>query len=495
MAKRNIMAKFKLSAIAAVDSPAQKGARAVIMKRDDADGMYLAKADDAAALPDGVEEYLKRSFTHDQRDQAASTGAAMPDGSFPINTRADLENAIRAIGRAKDPAKAKSHIIARARALDATSILPTDWKVGKFIGGDLVIEIARVAPRVLPDLIDNVIKVEEYEAEVAKIEDAKVRKSTMGAMTLAKTALVASAWSIVDAASPEDMASLLRKNFEEYKDHALGLVAGVEPGTKVAKAGEESMALKDIAKSLGLAETATEAEIQTQVTKNAADLAKANTIASLTGTQHLYYEKSAMSDTDKAAFLLMKSDARDAVIKAKPMPKTKEDDDADSNGDDCIKVDGNTLRKRDIGDAAFAVLKSQQTRIEKAEETAAITNITKRVEPLKFVIAKADDTAAMLYRIGKGTSTAEDAKSVETLLKSANEICSKSEVITAEFGKRGGEGGFAKAADEINSRAQELRKKDSKLTMEKARDQVRQSDADLAKRENEEARAARGKAA
>lgn len=59
----------------------------------------------------------KRQFTQEQRDDAAESGDALPDGSFPIKTVGDLKNAIRAVGRAKDPAKAKAHIRRRAKDL------------------------------------------------------------------------------------------------------------------------------------------------------------------------------------------------------------------------------------------------------------------------------------------------------------------------------------------------------------------------------------------
>ena len=73
-------------------------------------------------------EIAKRDFSQKERDKAAASGAALPDGSFPIENKSDLENAIQAYGRAKDKAKAKAHIIARAKALDLSSELPDDWK-------------------------------------------------------------------------------------------------------------------------------------------------------------------------------------------------------------------------------------------------------------------------------------------------------------------------------------------------------------------------------
>ena len=51
----------------------------------------------------------------------------MPDGSFPIVTVEHLKNAIRAIGRAKDPAAVKRHICKRARALGALDLVPDGW--------------------------------------------------------------------------------------------------------------------------------------------------------------------------------------------------------------------------------------------------------------------------------------------------------------------------------------------------------------------------------
>lgn len=66
-------------------------------------------------------------FTDAQRKILAASGAVMPDGSFPIRNRADLSNAVMAIGRANNPAAAKAHIIKRARALGATSMLPASW--------------------------------------------------------------------------------------------------------------------------------------------------------------------------------------------------------------------------------------------------------------------------------------------------------------------------------------------------------------------------------
>jgi len=86
----------------------------------------MAPTPDAApAAPEDA-----RVFTAAQRKRAASAGTALPDGSFPIVTVADLRNAIAAYGLAANKAAAKAHIIRRARALGATKLLPASFKPG-----------------------------------------------------------------------------------------------------------------------------------------------------------------------------------------------------------------------------------------------------------------------------------------------------------------------------------------------------------------------------
>lgn len=75
-----------------------------------------------------AEMELKRAFSPKKRRDLAKGGMALPDGSFPIVTEEDLKNAIQAFGRAKNPAKAKRHIMKRARALNSENLIPESWK-------------------------------------------------------------------------------------------------------------------------------------------------------------------------------------------------------------------------------------------------------------------------------------------------------------------------------------------------------------------------------
>lgn len=72
-------------------------------------------------------DVINREFPEEQRERLAKSGEAMPDGSYPIVTREDLENAIQAIGRAKDPDATKRHIRKRANALGAEELIPDEW--------------------------------------------------------------------------------------------------------------------------------------------------------------------------------------------------------------------------------------------------------------------------------------------------------------------------------------------------------------------------------
>jgi hypothetical protein len=63
----------------------------------------------------------------EERRKLAEEGKALPDGSFPIRNREDLQDAIQSYGRAKDKDEAKRWIKRRARELNAEKELPEDW--------------------------------------------------------------------------------------------------------------------------------------------------------------------------------------------------------------------------------------------------------------------------------------------------------------------------------------------------------------------------------
>jgi hypothetical protein len=98
-------------------------------EKDDAEMAAKKEKEDkeAADKAAGAAALQKKDYSDKERKEMADKKEALPDGSFPIKTKKDLENAIQAFGRAKDKDKAKAHIKARAKALGAEDMLPEDW--------------------------------------------------------------------------------------------------------------------------------------------------------------------------------------------------------------------------------------------------------------------------------------------------------------------------------------------------------------------------------
>lgn len=70
-------------------------------------------------------------WSTDERKAAAKSGAAMKDGSFPINKAKDVKDAVDDWGRAGAKPSVKDHIKARAKSIDCTHMLPDDWQDDK----------------------------------------------------------------------------------------------------------------------------------------------------------------------------------------------------------------------------------------------------------------------------------------------------------------------------------------------------------------------------
>ncbi|GGB00502.1 hypothetical protein GCM10011491_30880 [Brucella endophytica] len=330
MTKR-VMEDFSISEISAVDRPAQKGARMTIMKRDDG------------------EPYWKRSFTAEQREQAASSGAAMPDGSFPIISAGDLKNAIHATGRADSPEAAKKHIISRAKALGHTDLLPDGW-VSKSAGDGKN-----------PDHGENHMDPKELEKKIA---DAV-------------------------AAATADLSKKLETS---------------EAIIKMSKEEREHLdAMKD--------------------------------------------------DEAKKEFMAMSpEDRKKKVSKA-------------AESDEVLKVDGNEIRKSAVGDATFAVLKSQQAAIakqaddlKKAKDETEFERLKKRAtDEFGHLPGTPEAKASILKAMGSMDEGVR--KNLDHLLKTAEKIASSAFVMK---GSLDGTTHDAESPEgKLDKRAKEIQKADS----------------------------------
>jgi hypothetical protein len=377
---KTIMRAFRLAEISAVDRPAQAHARMAIMKRDE-------------------EPYWKRDFTTAQRDRAASSGAALPDGSFPIENKSDLHNAMQAIGRAKDPAKAKAHIRSRAKALGLEGELSDTFKSA----GD-------------PGPTGE-------QAMFAAI------KKALG---------------LADSATEAEVLA------------AIGKLAAADK--------DKSAAVK---KALGLTETATEGEVLAAVVKAAAAEGKAKDTEIAKLKVDLEIAKAGMSDDEKAYHDGLKDDAEKSAFRS-------------------ASKDERAARMKKRDDLPPHVKKAleenedMKKRLARLEDDTALVGFTKQAKDAG--LPEAD--GATIQKAYRG-----DKESVDKLvnyIKAANNA-SKASGLFKELGD-GRTGQTLKAYDELMAKAEELRKKETGLTQAQAFTKVYAdpANAELVKRERME---------
>lgn len=226
-------------------------------------------------------------------------------------------------------------------------------------------------------------------------------------------------------------------------------------------------------KSLGLPETATDAEVAAALEKRAtddaalkaqvADLSKRATLDDESRAFHAELEK---SDKAKAQAFLDKDEAgrKAEVALAK-------------SGDETATLQGGVvISKRAVGETAFAVMKAQDAMllkmagdITKAQEAAALATFEKRAATdFSHIAGTVSDRASVL----KHLSTAPDdvQKAAEAILKAADAAAKLA------FGKVGAGGGKAPESVDaeagLKKMADEFAKADPKLSAAQAYDKA-----------------------
>lgn len=190
----NRITDYALSETSLVDNPANPGAELIMVKSVDGNLQRVEVMEEGVKHPQdwwmgyiarkevGEIEFSKRSFSADDRKRMAASGQAMPDGSFPIANKEDLQNAIKAYGRAKDKAAAKAHITKRAKALGLTSLLPDGWNT-KTQEGDMkkgIYDAARMVD--IACQLQSIIDKERSEGEdTSELEEALARVKSAAA--------------------------------------------------------------------------------------------------------------------------------------------------------------------------------------------------------------------------------------------------------------------------------------------------------------------------
>jgi hypothetical protein len=137
---------------------------------------------DLPCLPDATFEVVKdgvvekRAFAHAEREKDAKDGIAMPDGSYPIESAKDVENAVSDYERSGKRPEIKAHIIARAKAIDAESALPDDWADPEKAAVSVSLEQTRLEAEALAKAA-AALAVAAHKLERAADENARLQKT------------------------------------------------------------------------------------------------------------------------------------------------------------------------------------------------------------------------------------------------------------------------------------------------------------------------------
>lgn len=450
---KRILSRLRLDKIASVDRPCQEGATVALIKR---------AAD--------YEEIVKAKYDTAARDQMASSGDAMSDGSYPIKDAEDLHNAIHAVGRGRNNSHAaiRRHIISRAKSLGLSDEIPDTWSDGDKMSKSLydAFEKAGVPLDAACDPDENAQAFDEVLGE------QQLRDGFWDAWYKGTSALQESLLSIFKDDEVTDKTPVIEESLKQFADYiqqilpgdigkaiATEIVASAgQAGTPLNKGDVMSVELK---KALGLSETASDADVlkaiadkDTLLAKQAEDLEKAA-------------KKPAADD-----------DADDAPDMAKAL----------KSGDAFQTPEGAIMHKRDFGtEAGYTFAKSANARlVAQAEEIAKnreadeVRSFAKRAEDAGCS-GEFGETLRKAYS-GDAAAQADLEKQIAGLNKQVDEG-----KLFENFGKSG-EAGSATA--EFTAKVEEVQKAQPSLTGPQAYAKVYtdRGNRDLVKRMNDEQR-------
>lgn len=487
-----LLTRLKINEISSVDRGAGKSVRVFLHKRDDASpvckecgasgGEHLAKCskftkaeawgttfltslDDLEA---DVSLYCKREFSQDERDEAARRGQAMPGGGFPIKSEQDLRNAIRAIGRAKNPEAARRHIKERARALGATDLIPESW--------------GKAAPPAHEDededrkLIAEMLA--EHDAPKRKnlIGDIMKAASENGAPTVfvarARSALAGAVAAALEIDKAEDRVAAIAKSVGQCVE----FLAAVVPEASHDAFQAAVAAIPVVAKG-GTMKTLTLEELTAHVEK----LAKRNTyleaMLKLPEDQRAYMDVAKLDEAAREAFVAKADDERKAIVTAAAKAKKAKDGDGKDGDDDDDDKDGkkDKTEKKELAD-----LKKRVAAFEAAEEERVCKALCR-----DNGLAEGDHV--MLAKLRK----ADPEAATEMLKRTRGLAAQANPKLFTELGKGGGGTDDPTAA--INAKADELmagvnksaKSAAERISIQKARMLVREQNPELAKAERD----------
>lgn len=425
------LTRLQISEVSSVDRGAGEGVRVMLMKRSE-------------PLPAAAEEYLKREFSTDDRKRLADTGAAMADGGYPIENKADLENAVQAFGRAKDKAATRRHIIARARTLNALDSLPPKWGVSKRSVLAVILEKIGLGKQAI-----------DFETAQANSEASEYAQGMVEEFCEAIDSLRTAICTVMCDAQCADKQAAVGAIIDQYRDHVQAVVPeDVEKAMRGAALATAGFSVNDQGVIVKGAATMTDDEKKKMDDETAAKqkaekalvVAKREISVLKMSDKHKGYVAARgadMSQDEKDKFADMEPADRDSHMAKHPVPEDTE------------KRIAAEVAKRIATDPAFVALKKQNDDLAAA---AALTDYRKRAADLG--IGEAHGEVLMKAYAGDKASVDKLAE----LLKAAT-AQAKAAGLFSEFGSSSGTAnGDTSAYGQLQAKAAELRKKHPELT-------------------------------
>ena len=118
----------------------------------------------------------KRYISADEREKAAKSGAAMPDGSYPIRNVDELKAAIHLAGHGKgSQAEIRAHIRKRAAALGQSAMIPDSWSEKVAAPDGATKATAPDLTKMIDDAVTKATAASEGRINALEAELAKVR--------------------------------------------------------------------------------------------------------------------------------------------------------------------------------------------------------------------------------------------------------------------------------------------------------------------------------
>ncbi|MDE2472289.1 MAG: hypothetical protein KGL35_27040 [Bradyrhizobium sp.] len=383
----------------------------------------------------------------------------MPGGEYPIETKADLHNAVRAFGRASDKPAVRRHIVGRARALGAVDDLPKDWNVSK--RGMIVTILEKIGLKK---------QAQDFEAAQASQETGEYAQGMLAEFSEALDALQASICSIMSDDAVPDKESAVKDTIAQFQQHIQGVVPeGVENamrGAALAAAGytindQGAISKGDHAmtdeekKALEAADKARKDDHED--TKKALIVAKREIAILKMSDKHAKFMADAgMTADEKDKFADMEPAERDAHMEQNPVEKRLPE----------------SVRK------ALVEAEDLKKRLAALESGAAAVSFQKMAADAGL----GDAHAATLQKAYAGERDGVDA--LVALVKAANAQAREAGIFK-EFGATGDGTASNSAHDQILAKAAELRKQNPALTEAQAYAKAYQDPAnrEIAKRE------------